>query len=426
MRFGLWALLALLLGAFLAHFVMADRGYVLVNFRGYVVEMSVPGLLLVLIGLYLAVRGVAALVRTPISLRKAVRQSRARRGAENVARGLTHLAEGDWARSERLLTSGLSGSEAPVVNYLLAARAAHEQGAGQRRDEWLKLAHDASPDARAAALLTQAELQLDARELDAALATLERLQAVRPDHPGALGLLAQVRRARNEPQEIVALLPRLARARLSSAEREALAAEALGAELGLESLTSERLDEVWSQLSAELRAAPPLLARRAVALGRLGRGADAERELRAALKKSWQRELVLAYGEIRADDVAKQLQHAESWLKTYPEDPALLLTAGRLCMSCELWGKARSYLESSLAIAPVPDAYAVYGRLLTELGESDRASLAFRAGLALASPSAAVDLEVPPPPPRELGPPPAPGAAPDEVRRDVAGAPGGA
>jgi HemY protein len=420
MRFGLWALLALLLGAFVAHFVLADRGYVLINFRGYVVEMSVPGLLLVLIALYLAVRGVVALVRAPIWLRKSVRESRARRGGENLARGLIHLTEGDWARSERLLTSGLTGAEAPIVNYLLAARAAHEQGAAQRRDEWLKLAHDASADGQAAALLTQTELQLDAGELDAALATLDRLQAIRPDHPGALGLLARVRRARNEPQEIVALLPRLSRARLSSSEREALAIEALGAELDRKDLTGERLAELWAQLSPELRAAAPLLARHALALSRLGRGAEAERELRAALKNSWQRELVLAYGEVRGDDVAKQLKQAEAWLKTYSEDPALLLTAARLCMDCELWGKARSYLESSLAIAPVPDAYAFYGRLLTELGEGERASLAFRSGLALASPSAAVELEVPPPPPRELAPPPTPSEPAAEPPRDAA------
>ena len=40
-------------------------------------------------------------------------------------------------------------------------------------------------------------------------------------------------------------------------------------------------------------------------------------------------------------------------------------------MANELWGKARSYLESSLALAPTADAYALYGRLLTELGEDD-------------------------------------------------------
>ena len=71
MRIGLWALLALVLGAFVAHFVLEDRGYVLVNFRGYVVEMSVPGLVLMLVALYLAVRGLVAVARLPRSLRTA-------------------------------------------------------------------------------------------------------------------------------------------------------------------------------------------------------------------------------------------------------------------------------------------------------------------------------------------------------------------
>ena len=48
MRLGLWALAALFVGAFAAHFLLADRGYVLINFRSYVVEMSVPALVLLL------------------------------------------------------------------------------------------------------------------------------------------------------------------------------------------------------------------------------------------------------------------------------------------------------------------------------------------------------------------------------------------
>jgi len=71
-RWGLWALFALLLGAFVAHFVLEDRGYVLINFRSYIVEMSVPGLLLVLVALYLGVRGVVVLVRSPLRVRKAI------------------------------------------------------------------------------------------------------------------------------------------------------------------------------------------------------------------------------------------------------------------------------------------------------------------------------------------------------------------
>jgi HemY protein len=400
-RFGFWALLALTLGAFAAHFLLQDRGYVLLNFRGYVVEMSVPGLVLVLTALYLAIRGVVALVRAPRRLGAALNERRMRRSGGELTRGLIHLTEGDWARGERLLTQSLKGSDAPLVHYLLAARAAQQQGARERRDEWLKLAYQESPDAEAAVLLTQAELQLDAGELDAALATLQQLEQARPEHPGALALLARTYQARGEGAQLVALLPRLGRARLTPELREALALQALQSELSRPELTKERLAEVWTQLTSELKAAPALAAQRALALDRLGAGDEAERELRSALKRTWHPKLVEAYGKVRGPDPAKQLKQAETWLKSYPEDAALLISAARLCVANELWGKARSYLESSLALAPVADAYALYGRLLTQLGEDEQALLAFRSGLGLVSPAVAEPL----PPARGLAAP---------------------
>jgi HemY protein len=70
-------------------------------------------------------------------------------------------------------------------------------------------------------------------------------------------------------------------------------------------------------------------------------------------------------------------------------------------MGNDLLDKARSYLESSLALSPAPEAYALYGQLLTQLGEDDRALAAFRSGLGIAS---AGDAE-PLPPIRSLAPP---------------------
>ena len=56
MRYGMWGVAALFVGAFGAHFLLQDNGYVLINFRAYVVQMSVPGLIIVLIAI-LAVGG---------------------------------------------------------------------------------------------------------------------------------------------------------------------------------------------------------------------------------------------------------------------------------------------------------------------------------------------------------------------------------
>ncbi len=391
MRFAIAVPAALFAGAFVAHFLLRDRGLVVIGWREYVLETSVPVLLMALVVLYAAVRGAVALYRAPRRLGEALAARRERVAGGRLTQGLIRIAEGDWRGAERLLTRGLKASDAPLANYLLAARAADRQGAPDRRDRWLALAAERVPDAGDAVKLTEAELALDAGDAARALAALAPVLRERPEHPAALVLAARAHRARGDRDRLLELLPRLAHARLGTAELEAIAGEALDAGAASE-LTEQTLDALWRALPAALRAAPPLVAKRALALDRLGRGDDAERELKAALKRDWQTPLVDAYGEVRSSSPGKQLRQAEAWLEEHPEDAALLTTAAKLCIANELWGKALSYLESSLAIAPSADGYALYGRLLGQLGETERAALAFRSGLKLAS---SVPLDAP-------------------------------
>jgi HemY protein len=400
MRFSVAALLAVLLGAFAAHFLLADRGYVLVNFRGYVVEMSVLGLVIVLVLGYLFVRALVAVVEAPRRWRAAREQRQVARRDSDLAAGLAQLIEGNWARSERQLTKGLKHADAPLANYLLAAHAAQLQGASDRRDQWLELAQGVGEEGATSAQLTRAQLQLQAGEPAAAVETLKALGAG-AEQPAAVALLARAYRALDDRAQLLALLPRLARASLPPAERESLEKLAVQGELSRPDLTAERLAEVWEMLPSELRGSAAIVAERARALERLGDGEQAERELRGALKREWHQALVESYGEVRGPDPAKQLKHAEGWLDAHPDDAALLKTAARLSLANELWGKARSYLESSLAISPEPETYRLYGRLLTAIGEDEGALSAFRSGLDLVSPATAEPL----PPTRSLPPP---------------------
>jgi HemY protein len=396
MRAGIGIVLAVLLGAFAAHFLLADRGYVLVNFRGYVIEMSVPGLVLVFVVAYVLVRALAAVASAPGRWRTAREQRLLLRREADLTAGLLELIEGNWARSERLLTHGLKHADAPLANYLLAAHAAQQQGAADRRDRWLELAHGISTEGATSAQLTRAQLQLQSGDSGAAVATLKALPADALEQPAAVALLARAYGALGDRAQLLELLPRLARASLPPTERDELARFAVQGELARFDLSAERLGEVWGKLPSELRGVPAVLAERARALSRLARGDEAERELKTALKRQWHPALVQAYGEISGADPAKQLTQAEAWLETHPDDATLLLAAARLAITTESWGKARSYLEASLALAPLPDAYALYGRLLTQLGEDERALTAFRAGLGLVSPVAAEPLPAPP------------------------------
>jgi HemY protein len=386
MRYGIWALTALVIGAFGAHFLLQDRGYVLISFVGYNIEMSVPVLVLALILLYACVRVALRVWRAPRQLGRAIAGQQARRAGTRLARGLIHMTEGDFRRGERLLTDGVTGSESKLVNYLMAARAAEAQGSPERRDEWLNLARESEPKAWAAVLLTQAELQLEAGEPRAAMATLARIEERKPDHAACLALLAETCLAVGDRQKLALLLPRLARSKLEPDQLAPRLAKGLEAMLHEPGFDLAALKEVWSPLPLGLRRRPALIRSRALLLDHLGRGEEAIKALNAALKRGWDQDLVTTFGEVRAADPLKQLQRAESWLKQHSEDAALLMTAARLCMANELWGKARSYLESSIAIRPEPASYALYGELLRQLGEDDAAARAYQAGLRMVTP----------------------------------------
>jgi len=384
-RIGFWAVGALVFGAFIAHFVLEDKGYVLITLRGYVVEMSVPGLLVLLVAAYFLVRFAVGVWRAPAQLGTKLAQRRSRASGTRLTRGLMELTAGNWARGERLLTRSISGGDAPLVNYLMAARAAQKQGAVDRRNDWLKLAFEELPDAEAAILVTQAELQIDNQEYEAALASLRRLDEKQPNNSVGIGLLARVYQLMDDRAGLLELLPKLGTAQLDPKLKESLAASALEAAAETADFSLEQLNAHWSALATPLQQSPRLQAWRARQLNILGDGARAESEVRKALKRSWQPDLVEVYGEIETAQRSKQLKQAEAWLKDHADDSGLLLTAARLCIASELWGKARSYLETSLAIEPDPGAYAIYGKLLSQMGETEAAADAYRRGLSLVS-----------------------------------------
>ena len=82
---------------------------------------------------------------------------------------------------------------------------------------------------------------------------------------------------------------------------------------------------------------------------------------------------------VEEGDVRARLANAEDWLKRQPRDPQLLLSLGRLCVQSQLWGKAESYLEASLAIAPSWEAHVELAHLAERMDRDDEANRHYRA-----------------------------------------------
>ncbi len=384
MKFTILLVVALALGAVAAQFLVADPGYVAIDFRGYTVETTVPGLVLILLGVFLLVWITLKIIRAPRRMGEAAAAYRGRRAGQRFTQGLIEIAEGNYSKGERLLTRGAAKADAPLLNYLAAARAAQLQNQDARRDNWLKLAYEQQPEASNAILLTQAELQIAHEQYELAQATLRQLDEQEGGNGQAVVLLARLFHERNEWQQLGALLPRLQR--LGRPDKSTLDQWSVDYHEFTLSDTASHAGDVpraWEDVPKHLKKQTPLQIAYISALAATGLSNKAVIEVKQMLKSNWQPGLVRLFGKTLSEDPSSQLQQAEKWLSKHPDDHELLLAAGRLCIATELWGKARSYLESALATQHSPEAFATFGQLLTQLGESGAAAEAYRNGLQL-------------------------------------------
>jgi HemY protein len=366
---------ALVGGGLLAHLLLTDPGYVAIRLGRSLFETTVPVFVLLLAGLYFAARALVNAVSARRRLAKLRAERRRRRARDDTQRGLLDLAAGNWKRAEELLTRAAGDADSAAANYLVAARAADLQDAIERRDEWLARAQENAPDERAAALVTLAEMQMRRAQDAAALQTLEQLEASGDLNSRGLELLARLYQKLGRSTELRALAPRLRNAtELPEDSVNELLAHAQLEEIrdAGERRDAARLEAAWSELPRALRKLPKCTATYARALMSCDDHAAAEKVLRELVDSGGDAGAVRLYGDLVLADPLAPLERAETWLRRKPEDPELLATCARLSLRAELIGKARSYLEASLARRPSDENSLLLAELLDQLGERDR------------------------------------------------------
>ncbi|MFI7867497.1 heme biosynthesis HemY N-terminal domain-containing protein [Ectopseudomonas khazarica] len=381
-------LLAVAVGLYLLSLAIeADRGYVLFTYKGFRYQSGLwafLGLLLAVVLVYYLGKWLLRLLLSSTRLANPwSRLHRNRRVRLASEQGMLDLAEGRWARAQRQLTRAAEADSQPLMFYLGAARAANKLGQHEQSDALLEQALNRQPQAELAIALTHAELQRSRGDMDAALDTLQAMHERHPGHHLVLRQLQRLYLQRQDWSALLGLLPELRKEKaLPAAELDELERETWRGRLGEAGLAGQGqgetalqpLTQAWQQLSAPLRQEPELIAAYVEQLRRLGAQEEAEEVLRSALKRGYDSRLARFYGVLRGADPARQLQTAELWLKQHPQDPALLLTLGRLCLQNQLWGKARDYFESSLKLERHPETCAELARLLAQLGELERSN----------------------------------------------------
>lgn len=381
--FWMVAICALAVGLVVA--ARYNAGYVLLALPPYRIELSL-NLMLVLLFLafvagYVLVRMVSATVRLPAQVR-GYRVARRRQQAQaTLLTALHEFFAGRYARAEQAAARSIELGEHAALCAVLAARAAHELRAFERRDAYLAQAATLAPDDDAVRIITEAELLLDQRRFQETLGVLKSLPR---KHTAALRLELKAQQLARNWDQVLALVEQLEQRGVFDEEQAGQVRRYAQAEnLKRKALDGQALEEAWQRIPARQKTDARIAAAAAQCFIALGGCARAYRIIEESLGETWDSELVGLYAECEGDALPR-IERAEGWLKLHPRDAALLMTLGRLCAHQELWGKAQSYLDASISIEPTYTAHLALAQLNEKLGNADAAHWHYRSSLELA------------------------------------------
>ena len=368
-----------------------NDGYVLLVFPPYRAEVSLNlfalALVAVVVVLYMAMRALAVTIGLP----KRVREFRERRQRDRAGlvfqEAVRLLFEGRFGQAMKKAGEAYDAGTARGLSALIAARAAQRLREPEKLQDWMTRAMSDDPRNEAATLMLEAEMMNESRRFDEALAALDRLQDKKGRHIAALRLELRARQGTGDWDGVLKLARQLEK-------RDALPPEVareVKTLAHLENIARRRADA--GRLQDYLHALPAaeygrrLVLAGARALVDLDAQEAAQKLIESALDGSseagWQPELVALYGGLTGPGLTARIARAENWLRQYPDEAALLLALGRMCMKQRLWGKAQSYLETSLALEETRDAHLALADLCDQLEQSDEANRHFRASVRL-------------------------------------------
>ncbi len=363
-----------------------DPGYVVLVYPPWRAELSFVSFVLLLAllmgGAYMLVRLAVATLNLPRTVREQKARKEAERQNANFTEALAAYLEGRFQEAEKTAAKLAAEPRREMLARVLAARAAHESRAHARRDAFLTEAKD--HEKPLAALYAEAEAKLEDRDFPGALSAIEAGKIMSPAHTALQRLELKARQQLGQWDEVLKLADRLGKA--NALDETTLALTRRTAHLGnIKRRTHDHkgLQDYWKRLSSAEKTHPSIALEAANTFARSGDSETAVGILEDALNNTWDETLAARYGHIVSKDALAQIQQAEKWLASHPRDGALLMSLADLCAHEQLWGKAQSYAEASIAVAPNVDAHLALAAFREQSGQPSEACAHLRKALEL-------------------------------------------
>jgi HemY protein len=362
--------------------IFTPTEYVSFGYKGIAMEIPLWGVMVILLGMFFVIFFILYCINVLLNLipnfKKWLQKRRVVQANEYTTYAISFLSEGNVQDAAKYALKGLKNSSIPLVNYLSLAATANAQGEIYLRDKYFAEACEKFARYRTAILLAKAKMQFEKDDFSGCITTIQGADKKVIKHPRAVYLLSLCYQQAKRWQDLINMLPILNKL-FPDGNYQNLEIQAYQNEIKNKN-NRQALVSFWSSIPKKMRRNNSLILEYATNLNKLGAGVEAEKVLRDSLNEDLDLHLVQLYGKVEC--VADlQMKQISTWIEKYPNNPDLLLTAAKICVKNKLWGKARSYLEHSLAIDPKPESFAELGNLLEYLGEQEQSKSCFRKGL---------------------------------------------
>lgn len=386
----LFLLLILVAGIALGPMLAGHQGSVLIQTENYDIKMSVTGLAILIALLFIVLFCVEWILRRVFHTSSRTKGwfigRKSTRARKQTRAAMLKLTEGDFSQVEKLLTRNADHAEQPVVNYLLAAEAAQQNGDTQKINDYLTRAAELADTDQLPVDITRVRIQLSQGEYNAARHGVDQLLNDAPRHPEVLRLAQQAYLKTGGYASLLEIIPSIEKAKLYDEDTlEALRREAY---VGLMNQAvseggSEGLKQWWKDQPRKVRNDSRLKAELASYFIDCDDNEQAQRIILDGLKHQYDERLVLLIQKLHTGNPEPLEKELKMQIKEHGATPLLNSTLGQLLMQHGEWEQANQLLQQAIEQQPNAKNYALLAETFDKLNRPQEAAQVRRQGLAL-------------------------------------------
>ena len=340
-----WLLLLLLI-AVIVVLILHIPGYVLLQVKQHSIAaplwLMIIALLVLAIAWWLLKRIVLGTLHLPQQIKQLFQNRATKKRDSLLVNAFTTWLEHDWYHSAQAFMQLAKTDFHPALCWLMAARASEQAGLLAQQCECLN--HASTLKLETLPALAQADTYLQHGQINKAAALIDGLKST----PAVALRQLNVAQAQHDLPTILAVLPKLQKAKLLSEDQVQAKTQLAYQQMLRQTHNAAQCQSYWQDIPRREQHNPALLATYAHMMILHGEPAAVVKSLHHALQQQWDEALFVLYACV-LDEAKQHLAIAEQYQEQASSSYRGLLALAYITWQHELYGKAKSYLDLSLA-----------------------------------------------------------------------------